>query len=96
MHRAPPIPRFLSGLALLLSLALPLQAHEVPAEVRLDFWVLDTPEAVELALECPWRPCGILPFLFGARAISIWPEPTSPFARASSYGSLMPDPAPKR
>ena len=53
MHRAPPIPRFLSGLALLLSFALPLQAHEVPAEVRLDFWVLDTPEAVELYARVP-------------------------------------------
>ncbi|MGB0267591.1 MAG: hypothetical protein ACPF9T_07065, partial [Pseudomonadales bacterium] len=53
MHRAPPIPRFLSGLALLLSLALPLQAHEVPAEVRLDFWVLDTAEAVELYARVP-------------------------------------------
>ncbi len=53
MHRAPPLPRFLSGLALLLSLALPLRAHEVPAEVRLDFWVLDTPGAVEVYARVP-------------------------------------------
>jgi len=53
VHRAPPKPRFLSGLALLLSLALPLRAHEVPAEVRLDFWVLDTPEAVEVYARVP-------------------------------------------
>ena len=53
MHRAPPIPRFLSGLALLLTLALPLRAHEVPAEVRLDFWVLDTPAAVEVYARVP-------------------------------------------
>ena len=53
MHRASPIPRFLSALALLLSLALPLEAHEVPAEVRLDFWVLDTPEALEVYARVP-------------------------------------------
>ena len=53
MHRAPPLPRFVSGLALLLSLALPLRAHEVPAEVRLDFWVLDTPAAVEVYARLP-------------------------------------------
>jgi hypothetical protein len=53
VHRASPIPRFLSALALLLSLALPLEAHEVPAEVRLDFWVLDTPEALEVYARVP-------------------------------------------